>query len=1109
MARQLDSWLAQMGLAIYGDLFAANQVDLDVLPDLTDDDLRELGIPLGHRKKLLKAIAALSTADDRLPSAAPNRQDGERRQLTVMFCDLVDSTALSARLDPEDLRDVILAYQHACARVIAEHGGHVAKYLGDGVLAYFGFPQAHEDDARRAARAALAIIAAIARSGAAHAGQTPSDVAVRIGIDTGIVVVGDVVGDGAAREAAVVGETPNIAARLQALAKPDQIVIGPLTHALIGDTFTFEDLGAQALKGVSRHIHAFVLTGERPADERGTHPLSDLPLVGRREEFALLCRAWDATKRGAGQAVLVRGEPGIGKSRLVDALRAHCASDDCAVVVDACSPYHTSATLHVMTERLKSAIGWRADDDADLRLARLEAHLLRHDLSLAHCVPLYAELLEMSVPDGCYETPPSSAQERREQLLDALAAELVATPEGRPVINVWEDIQWADATTLQLLGLCIDQSPTVPVLNVFTFRSEFAPPWPARAHTTQITLNRLEGADVQALVRQRAAGRMLPNEVVDYVLGRTDGVPLYVEEMTKALLETDFLREENGVYTIVRPLADAAIPATLHDLLMARLDRLPTIREVAQLGSVLGREFAYDMLQAIGELPPSTLHSGLDRLVDCELLYERGRRPGAKYVFRHALIHDAAYQSLLKRTRQYYHRQVAQMLEARHPDIVRTQPELLAHHYSRADEHDKAIEYLGACAAKAAVLYAHADAIAELRKARVHAEKLLADRRDRVVLGLVIREAESLHFLGARQEIVALLLAHRERLEALRAPAVAAEFHFWLGFAHSWLGHRHDAQACLDQGLREATDAGAERVVGRLHRALATECFYSGRPLEEAVAHARAGVALLTKAEDRFWSSQALFTLCYCCVFSGDFAEALDAARALRAFGDAAGASRSKANAAMLEGLCEATRGDGEAGRVHCEQALAVSPDRFETAFILACLGKSCLEADDVSRAVALLDQAVALAEEVRSLQFRAWFRTMLAEACLSAGDSARAGTLAGAAQQASADVGFLIGVGLSEHMLARVALAEGDVATAMRRVEAAMAALRTSGAKFELARTGLTAAMLAHRMHDRDAALAALTEAHGAFAELACPRYRARAVELAQQLGLTAAIGT
>jgi tetratricopeptide (TPR) repeat protein len=986
--------------------------------------------------------------------------------------------------------------------VIGEYGGHVAKYLGDGVLAYFGFPKAHEDDAERAARAALSIVATIA-GGLSPSAAMPIDVAVRIGIDTGVVVVGDIIGEGSARETAVVGETPNIAARLQALAQPDQIVVGSLTHALIGDAFAFDDLGEQVLKGVSRPIRAFALVGERAATEGVSEFARDEPpLVGRREELALLCRAWDAAKRGSGSAVLVRGEPGIGKSRLVVELLAHCANDDCEVVVTACSPYHANATLHPVIERLKGAMDWRGSDDSDARLTKLEAHLRARELQPDAFVPLYADLLALTLPEDRYARVAVSAQEKREQLLDALVADLIAEAERKPVLNVWEDVQWADATTLQLLGLCIDQAPTVGMMTVLTCRAEFTPPWPARSYLVHITLNRLEGADVQALVMQRAAGRTLPGEVVEYVLDKTDGVPLYVEEMTKALLEADFLHEENGVYTVARPLSDATIPATLHDLLMARLDRLPAIREVAQLGSVLGREFAYEMLQAIGELAPPALHSGLDQLVDSELLYQRGRRPRAKYIFRHALIHDAAYQSLLKRTRQYYHRQVAQMLETRYPEIVRTQPELIAHHYSRADEHEKALAYFAACADRAAAMYAHANAIAALRQARAHAEQLPPDTRDRTVLGLLIREAESLHFTGAREEIVALLRDHRERLDALHSPPLAAEFHFWLGFAHSWLGHRDDAQKTLAEGLREAGDASDTRVVGRLHRALATECFYSGRPLDEAVGHARAGVSLLARVDDRFWLSQALFTLSYCCTFAGDFDEAEGAAHRLSAFADANGAGRSKANAAMLEGLCHATRGNGELGIAHCEQALAVSPDRFETAFILACLGKSCLEAGDVARAVAVLDEAVVLADQVRSLQFRAWFRTMLAEACLAADDVARADALAADAGRTSASVGFLIGVGLSEQIRARIATARDDDAGAARCVETAIAALRASGAKFELARTRLTEASVARRRRDEDRAVAAVQDARAAFAALGCPRYVVRADEMARQFG-------
>ena len=1096
MDRDIDRWLEDLGLARYQALFAESELDLDVLPELTEDDLKDLGVPLGPRKKLMKAISALATSpqadvggDDRPP---PRRDDGERRQLTVMFCDLVDSTALSTRLDPEDLRDVVRAYHDACARAVARYDGYVAKYLGDGVLVYFGYPRAHENDAGRAARAGLAIVEVIAALRPLTQRLPELSLAVRVGIDTGPVVVGDIVGEGPAEQAGVIGETPNVAARLQALARPGQVVVGPLTRALLGEAFACEDLGAQSLKGLAQPLRAWRVVRER--DEEGEQDWhrggGKSQLVGRNEELGLLARSWQASRSGHGQVVLIQGEAGIGKSRLVEALREQAANDEHAWVATRCSPYHTNSSLHPVIEHLKRVMAWAPDDDEPTKLGKLESALAQQTLPLEQAVPLYAELLSLPLPEGRYASLPASTEEVREQTLDALVAWLIEEAERRPVLRVWEDLHWADPTTLALLALCIEQSPTVSLMNVLTYRPDFVPPWSMRSHMTPITLGRLERAEVQALIVQRAGGKAMPDEVAAYVVDKTDGVPLYVEELTKAILDADFVLEDGGRYRLARSLSGVAIPPTLQDLLMARLDRLPTVREIAQLGSILGREFAYEMLQAIASLETVALQDGLDRLVDAELLYQRGRRPNAKYVFKHALVQDAAYQSLLRRTRQYYHRQVGELLESRYPDIVRTQPELVAHHYSRAEEHAKATRYLMHCAERSAAMHAHAEAVAALEQARTHASQLPEGERDRTLLALAVRQAHSLHFLGRREAIVELLLAHRASLARVGDPALAAELHFWLGFAHGWLGHRQEAAESLLESLDEARAAGDKAIMGRVHRALATECVYSGKPLSEAIAHARDAASLLRDANDTFWLAQALFTLSYCCTFAGDFGQALDAARELAVLGDANSIGRARANAAMAAGLARATRGEGEAGIELCTQAQRISPDRFETAFILACLGKAHLEARHTARAVAALREAVEVADQVRSLQFRAWFRTMLSEALLLDGDASGAGVVAGEALAAAAGAGFRLGVGLAKQALGRVAAQRGDHAESARDLEEALVILAAIGARFEAARARLALAALAEADGDHDAARAQRAAAREAFVETGAQAY-------------------
>ncbi len=704
MPGEVGWWLEELGLSEYAEAFAENRIDADVLPTLTNDDLKDIGVvAVGDRRKMLNAIRALSERDDEAtdeiapkpdPSGQPGRtREAERRQLTVMFCDLVGSTDLSTRLDPEDLQDVIRGYQDMVTEIIREFDGFIAKYMGDGVLVYFGYPQAHEDDAERAARAGLAIIDAIADL-ATPDGETKS-LAVRIGVATGPVVVGDIIGEGAAEEAAVIGETPNLAARLQGVAEPDQFVVAEATQRLLGALFEYDDLGLHELKGIAGPVQLWRVVREGDIDSRyeAKRVGSGLPLVGRQEELGLLVRSWEACTEGHGQAVLIQGEAGIGKSRLADALRERVSGESHTWVATRCSPYHANSTLYPVIEHLKRVMGWVSDDGSASRLEKLEAALAAQSLPPEEAVPLYAELMSLPLPEGRYAPLALSAKQQREQTLDALVGWLLEEAERTPVLQVWEDLHWADPTTLELLALFIEQSPTVSMLNVLTYRPEFVPSWTMRSHMTPITLNRLERPEVEALIGHQAAGKAVPSEVVEHIVSKADGVPLYVEELTKSILESEFLHEEADRYRLSGSLSEVAIPATLQDSLMARLDRLPTLREIAQLGSVLGREFTYEMLRYLAPLEERALQNGLGQLVESELLYQRGRPPRSRYIFKHALIQDAAYESLLKRTRQQYHQQVAALMEERSPETVAAQPELVAHHYSEAGCTEEAVAY--------------------------------------------------------------------------------------------------------------------------------------------------------------------------------------------------------------------------------------------------------------------------------------------------------------------------------------------------------------------------------------------------------------------------------
>ncbi|HEY7491137.1 MAG TPA: adenylate/guanylate cyclase domain-containing protein [Candidatus Tectomicrobia bacterium] len=662
--------------------------------------------------------ATPADAPTSIPGPVRHAPEAERRQVTVLFCDLVDSTRLSQQLDAEDYRAVVRAYQQAAVAVLHPWDGYMAQYLGDGLMAYFGWPTAHEDAAVRAVHASLALLAALEPLNTTQlAPRYGVRVQVRLGLHTGMAVIGEI-GGGDRHEQLAMGDTPNIAARLQGLAAPDTVALSAVTARLVQRRFVLETLGAHQLKGVTEPMPVFQVLGlpDTADDEEAATPGRAVFLVGRDEELGLLRRRWEQSKEGLGQAVLISGEAGIGKSSLVETLRAQVRREGFTRVAFRCSPYHTNSALYPAIEHMQRVFQWQRDDTPAAKLDKLERTLRTYRLPLEDVVPLFAALLSVPLPEGRYPVLRLTPQQQKQQMHDALVAWMLEEAERQPVLVVWEDLHWADPSTLENLGLLLGQSRTSAILNLLTFRPEFVPPWPSRSHMTPLTLNRLERPQVEALITHLAGGKALPAEVVAYIVARTDGVPLFVEELTKMLLESNFLYQEAERYMLTGPLSAVAIPTTLQDSLMARLDRLPMIREVAQLGAVLGREFAYEMLRALAGVEEALLQDRLAQLVDTELLYQRGRPPRAKYIFKHALVQDAAYASLLKSTRQQYHQQVAQMLEARFPDTVETEPEIVAHHYTEAGCSAQAVGYWQQAGQRAIQRSANVEAIAHLTR---------------------------------------------------------------------------------------------------------------------------------------------------------------------------------------------------------------------------------------------------------------------------------------------------------------------------------------------------------------------------------------------------------
>jgi class 3 adenylate cyclase/predicted ATPase len=636
----------------------------------------------------------------------------ERRQLTVMFCDLVSSTALSARLDPEDLREVISAYHRTVADVVRSFDGFVAKYMGDGVLIYFGYPVAHEDDAERALRAGLGLIDAVGRLDVDSV-----ELQTRVGIATGLVVVGDLIGEGSAQEQSVVGETPNLAARLQALADVNAVVIAAGTRRLVGDLFEYRDLGAVEVKGIAAPVPSWqVLRPSVVASRFEALRGSALSLlVGRDEEVDLLLRRWARAKAGDGQVVLVAGEPGIGKSRVVAALAERLHAEPHLRLRYFCSPYHQDSALYPFIDQLGRAAGFARDDPPSSKLEKLKA-LLAFAAPPDEDVAFLADLMSLPAPER-HPLPNLSPQRKKERTLEALIRQLEDLSRQQPVVMVFEDAHWIDPTSRELLDLVIERVRSLPVLLIVTFRPEFLPPWTGQPQVAMLALNRLDRRDRTALVGQIAGGKALPDEVIGQIVDRTDGVPLFVEELTKSVLESGLLREEADRYVLDRALPPFAIPTTLHDSLMARLDRLASVRLVAQIGAAIGREFPYSLLCAVSRLPGDELQTALARLVASELVFQRGTPPDAVYTFKHALVQDAAHGSLLRTSRQQLHAEIAEALATHSPELTDSQPELFAQHYEEAGLIEKSIAYWGKAGRRSAARSAMTEAVAQLQKA--------------------------------------------------------------------------------------------------------------------------------------------------------------------------------------------------------------------------------------------------------------------------------------------------------------------------------------------------------------------------------------------------------
>ena len=741
MTNDIRAWLENLGIGQYAAAFIENDVDLDILGDLTDQDLKELGVSLGHRKRIMRAVGETA---ERAARRQPGKSEGaERRQLTIMFCDLVDSTQLSERFDPEDLRAIIGSVRKCCEGVVERYGGSVARYMGDGLLVYFGYPQADEYDPERAVRAGLEIIQAV------RGIDAWPDLALqtRVGIATGEVIVGDLIGEGRSQEHDVVGQTPNLAARLQSIAEPDSVVVGGVTRKLVGSLFEYNSLGLHTLKGFEQPVECWRVDHELDVESRfdARHVLAGMsPMLGRAAEFDLLERSWDEASAGNARAVHLIGDPGIGKSRLIHSLREHKGDKSHTLVTYYCQPFRQDSPLFPVAAQLERAAGFERDDDTAARLDKLEVLVGSFTDEVQDIVPLFAELLGISSASR-YAPLSISPQLLKTRTMAALEQHLASRASAHPLLVIFEDLHWVDPTTLELIEQLIHGCAKLPVLFVLTSRPEFQWPTSADEKMTKIELGCLDDAAVRKLVLRVAGDKSLPDEVVKQIVEKTDGVPLFVEELTKNLMESQFLVERDDRFELNGQLPEFTLPDTLQDSLMARLDRMKEGKTIAQLGAAIGRNFSYELVSAVSGFSEDSLLPAIEELIDSELVHQDGTPPLATYVFKHALIQDAAYSSLIRSERQKLHDRIADALERHFPDTGKNDPDTLAHHYTEADKPLQAIPYWHS-AAKQAIERGHNE---ESLKNIEYGMKLLAklpdgEERSQFELGLCVSRGVAL-----------------------------------------------------------------------------------------------------------------------------------------------------------------------------------------------------------------------------------------------------------------------------------------------------------------------------------------------------------------------------
>ncbi len=1075
----VETWLGDLGLSRFEQAFKDAEIDSEILHDLTDADLKELGIPLGPRKKLLKAIAALR--------AEAQATEAERRQLTVMFCDLVDSTALAGKLDPEDLRVVIQAYQQCCAEIVDRFDGHVANFMGDGVLAYFGYPRAHEDDAQRAVRAGLDLVAAV------DSLRPYRDLTIRcrIGIATGEVVVGDLLGGRGSDKGAVVGETPNLAARLQSCAGSGCLVISEGTKHLLAGRFDYADLGEHKLKGFANPVNIWRVVSEKSLESHEAQRAAGLaPMVGRKDEVALLGQTWEHVRTGQGRVVLISGEPGIGKSRMISGLLDWVSQQSHIHIRYYCSPYHTQSGMHTIVDQLERAAGYARDDPPDVKLDKLEQMLAKGSDSPLDAAAVIAPLL--AIPsEGRY--PPSSAEltpeQQKAKIFEVLWQQLVSFTAKHPVLMIVEDAHWIDPTSIEMFDMFVDRVRDLPIMLVVAFRPDFKPPWTDSEHVSSMSLQRLGQEQVKAITERLTNGKQLPSELIDQIVAKTDGVPLFVEELTKTVLESGLLKDEGDRYVLTGPLKNLAIPTTLQDSLMARLDRLVPGKQVAQVGAAIGREFYHQLLvDAVAPLEAKELELALERLLAAELIQRRGAFPNVTYRFKHALVQDTAYNSLLKARRQRLHLEIGKLLEEKFPHTAEAEPELLAYHYQEAGHPETAIPHTIRAGDAAAVRYASVEARSRYQAALEMARSLPpSDKASQSQMRAVLKLAETgqnrQHFENDLEELENV----RTLAQELKDDHQLCQIHYWIGRMNYVLGRFDAGVASAEEALHVAELLGnADKdTAGPINLLARLNCLRGEARMASDFATRSLGQMHLLG--NQIEEAGVAGVLAFAFGQQGRFKEAIDAADRGVILAQKLEHLPTLAAAFQFRGVVHGWYGDLPTAVADFEQAMHYceqSGDLFRTYLVHGWRGEAYLIAGDTKAAEDDLVTCLALGEKIGTSFHRAAFQAFLGQIRLLQEDVDGASRLSEDAISAAFESAQAWGRSIALRVNAAVLLNSNppDAERAQHVVQSAISIQERRECRCDLAWTQLMLARVCAAMNDVDGATAALATAKQMF---------------------------